>query len=50
MLRDDGTFYLDDRLLSEMTPEEIEKLGIRELTPEEKREVCKKQRGELYER
>ena len=29
MLRDDGTFYLDDRLLSEMTPEE-------------KREVCRK--------
>ena len=42
MLKDDGTFYLDDRLLSEMTPEEIEKLGIRELTPEEKREVCRK--------
>ena len=42
MLRDDGTVHFGERDFDEMTPEELEKLGIRELTPEEKREVCKK--------
>jgi hypothetical protein len=42
MLRDDGSFYIDDRMLSEMTPEEIAKYGIGELSEEEKKEVCRK--------
>jgi hypothetical protein len=42
MLRDDGTVYFGERDFDEMTPEELKKLGIRELTPEEKREVCRK--------
>ena len=42
MLRDDGSFYIDDRMLSEMTPEEIEAYGIRELSEEEKKEICRK--------
>lgn len=41
MLRDDGSFYIDDRMLSEMTPEEIDKLGIKEPSEERKREVCR---------
>ena len=42
MLRDDGTFYIDDRMLSEMTPEEIDKLDIKEPSEERKREVCRR--------
>ena len=41
MLRDDGSFYIDDRMLSEMTPEEIDKLDIKEPSEERKREVCR---------
>ena len=41
MLRDDGTIYFGERDFDEFTPEELKRLGIKELSEERKREVCR---------
>ena len=41
MLRDDGTIYFGERDFDEFTPEELERLGIKEPSEERKREVCR---------